>query len=79
MHHSPVHLANPLRCLGPARCCRWSLQKDFVTLPKSVNPERQAQNLDVFGFELSAQEVAELDTLEEGLVTGWNPIKDDAV
>jgi diketogulonate reductase-like aldo/keto reductase len=27
---------------------RWSLQKGFVPLPKSVNPERQRTNLDVF-------------------------------
>lgn len=30
-------------------------------------------------FELSEEDIAALDGLEEGLVTGWNPIRDHAV
>ena len=58
---------------------RWSLQKGFVTLPKSVNPERQAQNLGVFGFELTAAQMQALDALEAGMITGWDPVTQDAV
>lgn len=58
---------------------RWSMQKGFVPLPKSNSPERQKSNLDVYRFELSAEDMAALDGLEEGLVTGWNPIRDHAV
>ncbi|PSC75258.1 Aldo keto reductase [Micractinium conductrix] len=53
---------------------RWSMQKGFVPLPKSNHPERQQTNLDVFRFELCSDDVAALDRLEEGLVTGWDPI-----
>lgn len=68
------------RGITPAQLLiRWSLQKGFIPLPKSVNPERQATNLDVFGFELSLEDVVELDKLEEGLVTGWDPILNDPV
>jgi diketogulonate reductase-like aldo/keto reductase len=58
---------------------RWSLQKGFVPLPKSVNPERQAENLNVFGFELTPAHMAALDALESGMTTGWDPITQDAV
>jgi diketogulonate reductase-like aldo/keto reductase len=58
---------------------RWSLQKGFVTLPKSVNPERQAENLGVFSFELTPAQMSALDALEAGMTTGWDPITQDAV
>lgn len=43
---------------------RWALQQGFVTAPKSVNPERMAQNLDVFGFSLGGEDMAALDGLD---------------
>lgn len=58
---------------------RWSLQKGFVPLPKSVKPERQAENAALFDWELSEPQVAELDKLEEGFVSGWDPISQDPV
>ena len=58
---------------------RWSLQKGFVTLPKSVHSERMALNLDIFGFALTDEQMAALDGLERGFVTGWDPIAQDPV
>ena len=58
---------------------RWSLQKGFIPLPKSVRPERQAVNIDVFGFELDQQDMSDLDKLECHGVTGWDPISQDPV
>ena len=52
---------------------RWSIQKGFVPLPRSSSPERIAHNADVFGFSLSADDIAVLDALDEGLTTGWDP------
>lgn len=37
---------------------RWHIERDVLPLPKSEDPERQKQNLDIFGFELSTDEVA---------------------
>jgi 2,5-diketo-D-gluconate reductase A len=42
---------------------RWHVQHEVVVIPKSVRPERLAANLDIFGFELSADEMAGIDAL----------------
>jgi diketogulonate reductase-like aldo/keto reductase len=52
---------------------RWGLQHGLVVLPKSTHAERIAENAALFDFELSTEDMAKLDTLEEGLVTGWDP------
>lgn len=52
---------------------RWGLERDMVVLPKSVSPERMAENADLFGWELGPALLEQLDALEEGAVTGWDP------
>ena len=42
---------------------RWHVQHRVVCIPKSATPERIRSNLDVFGFELGADEMARLDAL----------------
>ena len=43
----------------------WHVQQGLVAIPKSADPERQRLNLDVFGFALSAAEMAAIDALEQ--------------
>lgn len=52
---------------------RWGIQKGVVTLPKSVTPERIAENAALFDFALDAAAMQALDGLEANLTTGWDP------
>ena len=52
---------------------RWGIQHGLIVLPKSTRAERIRENAALFDFELSAADMSELDALEEGLVTGWDP------
>lgn len=49
---------------SPAQIClRWCIQNDLVPIVKSKNSERMASNLDIFDFELSAEDMEYLDNL----------------
>jgi diketogulonate reductase-like aldo/keto reductase len=54
---------------------RWHVQLGTLPIPKSADPERQAQNLDVFGFELTDAEMAAVSGLAEpdGRLFGGDP------
>ena len=43
---------------------RWNLQRGVVVIPKSVHKERMEQNLDVFDFELTADEMGQIAALD---------------
>jgi 2,5-diketo-D-gluconate reductase A len=52
---------------------RWHLQLGNIVIPKSVNPERIASNFDVFDFELNADEMASISSLDDGTRLGPDP------
>ncbi len=54
---------------------RWHVQLGTLPIPKSSSPERQRQNLDLFGFELTDDEVAIISALSEpeGRLFGGDP------
>jgi 2,5-diketo-D-gluconate reductase A len=45
---------------------RWHIQNGIPTVPKSSDPERQKQNLAVFDFELTPEEMASFSALDRG-------------
>jgi 2,5-diketo-D-gluconate reductase A len=45
---------------------RWLIQRDVVVIPKSTRPERMTQNLDVFDFDLTDDEMARIAALDTG-------------
>lgn len=52
---------------------RWALQNGLITLPKSTKKERIKENLDVFDFSLDRSAMEHLNSLDQGLRTGWDP------
>ncbi|KAL1717414.1 NADP-dependent oxidoreductase domain-containing protein [Schizophyllum commune] len=58
---------------------RWSLQRGFVPLPKSETPSRIRSNAQVYDFELSDEDVAQLNSLDRGKdgAVSWNPVGAD--
>jgi diketogulonate reductase-like aldo/keto reductase len=52
---------------------RWHVQHDIVPIPKSVTPERIRSNIDVFDFELSDADIADLAGLASGRRIGPDP------
>lgn len=52
---------------------RWHLQRGRCVVPKSANPARIMENLDVFGFDLTPAELARIDGLHTGIRGGRDP------
>jgi 2,5-diketo-D-gluconate reductase A len=52
---------------------RWHLQIGNVVIPKSSSPERIRENFEVFDFELSEDDMAALERLDNGERTGPDP------
>jgi 2,5-diketo-D-gluconate reductase A len=62
----------------PAQVCiRWHLQLGHVVIPKSITPARIAENFNVFDFELSAEQVADISALNRDHRTGADPATAD--
>jgi 2,5-diketo-D-gluconate reductase A len=51
----------------------WQLEMGNVTFPKSVTPERIRENIDVFGFDLTDEEIKQIDELDRGQRLGPDP------
>jgi len=45
---------------------RWLTQRGVVAIPKSVKPERMAENIDIFDFQLTDEEMASIATMDTG-------------
>ncbi|MGB7982734.1 MAG: aldo/keto reductase [Candidatus Nanopelagicales bacterium] len=50
---------------------RWGVQQGYAVLPKSTNPERIAQNADLFSFRLDDQDMASIAQLDRGTAVAW--------
>lgn len=52
---------------------RWHIQHDLIVIPKSRTPERIQENIDIFDFQLSDQEMGAIDGLDRGDRIGPDP------
>lgn len=70
----PVADAAAAHDVSPAQVViRWHLQNGLIVFPKSNSRERMAENFDVFGFELTAEELAAINGLDQGMRVGADP------
>ena len=80
---SPIGAGNDLLSAAPIRAIagrigktpaqvvlRWHLQQSLVAIPKSSNPQRIRENIDVFNFELTPDDFASIATLDMGPSAG---------
>ncbi|MBD8027581.1 aldo/keto reductase [Ureibacillus sp. Re31] len=52
---------------------RWHYQNDVITIPKSVTPSRIEQNMQIFDFELSKEQMEQMNQLNKNQRFGSNP------
>ena len=52
---------------------RWDLQNQVITIPKSTNEGRLVENIDIFGFNLSKDDMDRIDSLNKDLRVGPDP------
>ncbi|HUA04893.1 MAG TPA: aldo/keto reductase [Solirubrobacteraceae bacterium] len=45
---------------------RWHMQHGYIAIPKSARPERMAENINVFDFDLSTEQMSTIDALDKG-------------
>lgn len=52
---------------------RWHIQLGTIVIPKSVTPSRMRENIDIFDFELSPEDIAQIAKLNTNTRTGGDP------
>nr|WP_235802039.1 aldo/keto reductase [Ureibacillus massiliensis] len=52
---------------------RWHYQNDVMSIPKSVTPSRIEENMNIFDFEMSVEDIEAIDGLNKDLRTGKDP------
>jgi len=52
---------------------RWHIQLGNLVIPKTTSPTRLAENIDVFDFALTEEQMATIAGLDSGMRTGMNP------
>ena len=58
----------------PAQICiRYALQRQIIPLPKASSAERMKQNQDVFGFEISQEDMYRIGTMQPAGWSGEHP------
>ncbi|MBM6590920.1 aldo/keto reductase [Brevibacterium sp. RIT 803] len=72
---APIAEAAQAHGVEPAQVVlRWHLEVGSLPIPKSANPDRQRLNADIFGFSLTAAEVAAISGLERGRMKNRDPL-----
>lgn len=76
-HPTITQLSTKYHCTPAQLMVRWSLQHGFIPLPKSVSKERIVANGQIDFFEIDKADMETMDSLDEYLVTDWDPVDAD--
>ena len=68
-----VELAGKYQVSPAQLCLRFLLQNDIIPLPRSSSMERMKQNMDLFHFEISEEDVSRLATMPQAGWSGEHP------
>ncbi|MFE7796417.1 aldo/keto reductase [Nocardia sp. NPDC057440] len=71
--HTIVSIANEVGRTPAQVIIRWHLQSGIIVIPKSVTPARIAANFEVFGFELTPEQMDAINALDKGARIGPDP------
>ena len=71
--HTLEQIAKRHECTPAQVTLRWHLQRGDIVFPKSVNRHRREENFDVFGFDLSQDEIDEISALNRDERIGPDP------
>lgn len=72
-HPTLVKLANKHKKTSAQIIIRWQFQSGIITIPKSVRKERQEENVDIFDFELSDEDIKEMELMNLEKRIGKHP------
>ncbi len=72
-HPRVVELASKYGKTPAQIVLRWHIESGTSAIPKSVRPDRIKENIQIFDFELTPDEVAALDALDTGVRGGPDP------
>ena len=50
---------------------RWGVQNGYAVLPKSLNPDRMRQNIDLAGFQIDDADIASIKAMDRGEGVAW--------
>lgn len=68
-----VNIANAIGKTAAQVVLRWHYQHDIISIPKSVTPNRIEENMQIFDFELSDEQITQLNNLNKNQRFGQNP------
>lgn len=78
--HDVLIKARPLRMLAkkyhksvPQIILRWNIQLGIVPIPRTTNPHHFDEFMNIFNFELTPEEMAQIDALNENIRLRFNP------
>ena len=55
----------------------WNIQQGIIPIPKSKNPSRLLENISVFDFDISLDDIHELNQMNQNIRTSYNPLEFD--